>query len=242
MNTLLDPVYIGFFGGGEVGKTCLLRRIANLCPFEEELKTDGFNYGLFQMNLKENFKIKVKIIDFSSDLLALYHPTSVKPDHQNPLSTLIPNLHCVFLVSDITSKQSLLDCSQWMDAIVHSRRYSSTPLISYILANKADLPLKDRVISLKNLDRWRKNTESVDWAFTVGHRELGDVDPRRGNAIKQKSIEDILIQLLLLVLQRRDSKYYKLLDGPPHLNFHFVSWIAVSKEEIEDQAAVILVS
>lgn len=248
MNTLVDPIYMGFFGGKHVGKTALLRRIANLSIMEEDETIGGLNCAYFYFNLKNNLRVKVKIIDFASDLLTLYHPNRLnvssanQSGHQNPLSVLIPNLDCAFLVIDVTNKQSLLQCNQWIESIIHYRKNNSNALLKYIIANKADMPLTDRIISPKNLERWRMNTESLDWAFTVGHRELGDVDVLRGDMIRQRCVEDILMQVLLLILQRRDNKYFKLLRSPPLLHFQYSSWISLDKEDLGDQASVLLVS
>jgi GTPase SAR1 family protein len=232
MNTLLDPVIFGFFGGSAVGKTTLLARLSNVGFNHSYVATDGINDLLFHVPLKDSLNVPVKVIEFGSGLLPATE--NAFSAFEKNLSSIVSLLDCAFFVIDVTDKQSVLQCNQWIEAILRCRKHSPRQLLTYILAHKADLPFQERIISPKNLDRWTINTESLDWSYTVGHPELGDVDYERGNAIKQRSIEDITIQIISVILQQRDSKYFKLLSpGSSSLSLRFVIWKSYAKDEID---------
>lgn len=228
MNSLVDPIFFGFFGGSNVGKTTLLLRLADLGLCDKYQPTNGVNIVSFSLGLRDNLNLLIKCVDFGSELLH-FCDQNVSSFDKN-IASIFSQLHCAFFVIDVTEKQSILECNRRIELIMKFRKNNLSQLFTYILAHKADLPVAERVISPKNLDRWAINTESLDWSYTVGHRDLLDVDFSRGSASKQNPIEDIVLQIIFLILQGRDPKYHRLVSAGTSLRY--IQWRFFRKEEL----------
>ncbi len=166
MINALDSINIGLIGGPSVGKTTLLRRLAEKSFPGSYEATQGFNVMQAEIPLKDSLSVPVKVIDFASCLLPLYYER--ENNRANPLTQLIPRLQAAFLVLDVTDKQSVLYCNHWLDLVHRLTRHSQESLITIILAHKADIPLNQRQLTARQLDRLCLSSSSMLWAYTVG--------------------------------------------------------------------------
>lgn len=218
MEHMVDPVNIIVVGGYRVGKTSLLNRLAGgdwngLNP--DYQPSSSINTVTLGLSLVDGLTLDVRIIDIPAALIGdSTHPKlSNTFNASHPLASLF---RCVridgaFVLIDGTQKKSLQESDQWMELL---SKIGPKPLMKMVLVHKSDLQVKDRVLTAKHLDKYMSNTDLVDWAYTVSHPQLGDIDPARGNVHKQKSPEELLLRMVLLVLAARQSNMYRLLVVP----------------------------
>lgn len=231
METVLDPVVIFILGGFEVGKTSLLRRLmgGDVCQATYS-PTVGGNCATFDLPLQRNLHLTIRVIDVGAEMLAGLVGAPKIPE-KHPLHAYFgsspQHVDGAFIVLDCSQHASLTDADFWLDIMRHNQ-WRRVPKM--LLAHKADLPLKTRVISANLLDHFvsnahshRNTTDLVSWAFTVGHPQLGDIDHRRGDLHRQNAFEVVFAQMIMQILAQRCASsnalanLYTLLPTPPLL-------------------------
>jgi GTPase SAR1 family protein len=216
MNALTDPIKIVLCGGYSTGKTCILRRLCNLLISGNYEPTAEGNIAVFNIPFSST-TIKLTVIDIAANLLYINYSTS-------PLVNLLCDVQAACIVVDCSSKPSLKEADQWLELLDERAPQIKT---KYLLANKADIPSK--VVSSQQLDSFC-HLAGFDWAFTVPHPMLGDIDCMRGYTPSQKTIHEVIIYLMRYVLHERQSDYYKLLSLPVSLNL-----VTYQQYECQDQ-------
>lgn len=219
MNNLVDPIKVVFCGGYGVGKTCLLQRLAGLATNETYLRTSGANVTIFNVPIGST-TIKLSVVDISAEL-------GMAPFNAAPLANLLQDAHAACIVLDCGSTQSLREADQWMDMLSHVPSIS----IKYMIANKADLLPGGGVVTGGQLDKFTHMAQLTDWAFTVGHPALGDVDCRRGCVGRQRTVQQIVGFIVQQVLHNRQSSYYKLMHLP--ISLQLVSWDKFPSQHVD---------
>jgi small GTP-binding protein len=216
-----DPVKIIIVGGCNCGKTTLLKRLtAFAVPFTDSYEaTRGLNIARLSIQLTNGAVCNISIIDVGGELMER-HDTEL-------MNKIVENIEGVFIVVDATNVQSMKDSDNWLDLLSKV----NGNINKFLLVNKSDLPIEQRVVTPQNLDTFMSYTDIVDWSYTVGHCQLVDLDASRGNMSKQKAPEGILRRMLTGVLQRRQSNFYKLLTPP--MNLKFVSWLEIEAQDLE---------
>jgi|Transcript_12034 Ras-related protein Rab-2A len=117
---------IVILGDTGVGKTCILKRLTDQSFTEEHGVTIGVEFGNFGMIIKEETYVKLQIWD-----------TAGQESFRSITRSFYQGSHGVFLVFDITCKQSFEDIrTQWLRE-VHDHTSEST--IIYLVGNFADM-------------------------------------------------------------------------------------------------------
>lgn len=221
LNNLLDPVKIVMCGGSSVGKTSILRRLAEMRVSDEYEPTTGVNIVNFSIPMRNSNTLKLQLVDIGADLI---HCQSDSPF----FSTLTSNMDGFILVIDGTSASSMKDSDAWLQFFAEK---SVGKVFKYLLVHKADLPQERRILSSNQLDLFVHHAGLIDWALTVGHSQLGDLDFKRGNPGKQKSPEEVIKRMLIVILQQRQSNFHKIF--PISFRIDYVSWLALEFEDLE---------
>lgn len=210
-------------GGDGVGKTSLLRRLAGNKEFiSTYIPTTGVN--ILDLRLKCNGNsnnIKVKLIDIGSELI------NYKAD-ERIFSKIALNTEGIFIVIDASSVQSMKDSDLWID---HLTAIIPRKITKFLLMHKADVPNEEKTVTPRNLDYFVKYSDIVEWAYTVGHPDLRDIDYARGSLTKQKAPEDLLRKMVLLILQRRQIDIAETVIFP--LQFEYIAWSCVEFEDLD---------
>lgn len=226
MNTAIDPITIGFVGGAKVGKTTLLKRFCGQTDNQFTTPTDGVNMVALKWKLRNNLDIKIRLIDFSSEV--------VNGNISNRyVEYLIHNLNVVFYVIDITKQKSVEDLEKWY-AFIHSIDDSIS--MEYMLVHKAEtLHMQTSVFPMHSLEKISNYFHLQDWWYTVGFEGLGDIDYRRKEVfpvMKQKAPCDILHQLCLMILLQRQPRSFTIIPTTP-MCFEYCSWVDYTMDELD---------
>ena len=194
-----------FCGGSGVGKTAICSRLAGR-PFPvSHTPTLGYNLLKFRVT-EEDVILDIEIFDSAGDILS----------NEQAVSDLC-FVDAAIVVVDSTNLDSLKDADKWNEKIDHY-----APSISKLLfVNKADCD--NKVVYPDSLDDFVSAAGFMDWAFTVGHPDLGDADTTRGTYEKQSTPEEMLRKLF------RQKKVInpQFLCGQLWQVVKFVSWSAI---------------
>jgi hypothetical protein len=187
----------------------------------------------------------------SPSILSPYSPaisTICSVENSNVLSELCA-LDAVILVIDVSERESFRHLDNWLellDSIPSASNQSGEEIDKYLFAHKADKP--DWVISPQNLSVFCSRNGIVDYAATVSHPRLGDMDYSRPAYAKQRAPEDILREIVFKLWHKKCAiltatsypKYEHHSDaelfGAPVLKFVEFSMESLSHDENDDAA------
>ena len=149
-DTQIPNIKILFIGASKVGKTSLIERYRNN-TFNAEIKpTVGINYHEVEIELK-NKKFNIQLFDISGD-----------DKYYKIITGYLKNAHGVFLVYDVTDKESFEQIKIWMkkfqDANKNNKKQNT---IFVLLGNKIDI--KDE--GQNNEEDWKIKGEDYNMTF-----------------------------------------------------------------------------
>lgn len=221
MNNVMDPIKILICGGYGVGKTSIVRRLANMQFPVEYNQTTGINTVDFVATFTNNSLIKITLIDIGADLMHTHIDSSFFP-------VLMMDIDGILIVIDHTNIESLKESDMWLDFL---SKNIVKKVNKYLLVHKMDLSKELSVITPNNLDLFIQAMDIDGWSYTVGHSELNDFDISRGHLLYQKPPEDIFKNLILSILYRRQSNIYKIIPIPFIINYK--NWISYEYEDLD---------
>jgi hypothetical protein len=223
MNNLADPVKILLCGGAGVGKTSILRRLADFSFPEHYVQTSGLNVLEMRANLKNSASIKVLVYDLGSDLIQ-----SGPGADATFLSVLTSDTDGAMVVLNGSNPQSIKEADVWLEFLAKN---TNKKISKYLLVHKADMPVETRVVTARTLDIFVAHEEIDGWSLTVGHPALGDCDMSRGSFTNQKPPEDVLSNLVLRILRKRQGNICRLVPVPFRMDF--VQWSSYDESELD---------
>ena len=134
---------IVFIGDSGVGKTNLLFRLSKDKFLIDSKPTVGVDF--FNKTVKHQGKyIRIQVWD-----------TAGQERYKSFVSAYFKECRGIFLVYDITSKESFLNLSKWMTLMLNQTKLSEVPVI--IIGNKNDLENKREVSTEEGKDFARKH-------------------------------------------------------------------------------------
>lgn len=220
MNNLVDPIKFIMIGGKGVGKTSILRRLAQE-KFSAAAKTDGLEVAEFVALLNHSASIHITVVDVSSSLL-LAHPGSTMS------SLFASEVDGVIIVADSENSNSIVEVKRWLDLVA---RQGATNMLHHLIIHKADVWQQDKHFCPHKLNRIVINSPFDDWSWTVGDPAFGDVDLKRGEYEHQRAPEDTLRKMVLSVLLKRQGNICRLLPVP--LKIEFTKWTSHGFDEVD---------
>mmetsp|Transcript_104169 Transcript_104169/g.204321 ORF Transcript_104169/g.204321 Transcript_104169/m.204321 type:complete len:228 (+) Transcript_104169:88-771(+) len=221
MNNLVDPIKIIIIGGKGVGKTAILRRLAQLQYSAILPKSEGLEVAEFSAQLNYSASINITVIDVSASLVVA-HPGSTMS------SLFATEVDGVVVVAESESTNSVVEVKRWLDLI---SRQGATHLVQHLIIHKADIWQRDEHFCPHKLNLIVQNSPFEDWSWTVGDPSFGDVDLRRGEFEHQRAPEDTLRRMVLSILLKRQGNVCKLLPVP--LKIEFKKWNSYAFEEVD---------
>lgn len=212
MINLVDPVKILLCGGYGVGKTSIVGRLADANFNSVYEPTSGINVVEFTANLKHSANIAVTVIDLGADLVQTGTDTELIP-------LLATDIDGAIIVVD---GQNLKDVNFWIDM---TNKLTKRKICKFLIVHKADMSKSDKTFVPTELNTLVLTAHLEGWALTVGHPDFADFDCTRGNIINQKSPEEVLRELVLTILLKRQSNFCKLLPVPFTIDYsHWSSY------------------
>jgi hypothetical protein len=209
MNTVVDPVKILVIGGYGVGKSSIIRRVAELAFESRYVPTTGIDVVVLKAPLKDSASIEVSVIDVGAELL-LAHPGST-------MSLLCANgVDCIIVVADGGDATSILEVKRWLHLII---QHGGNKAEIRLIISKADIPAAEREFSPSKLSRVIKESIISGWSWTVSNPDFGDIDISRGCVEHQSAPEDIIRSIVHSILVQRAGNLCKLLPVPFRLEF-----------------------
>jgi GTP-binding protein EngB required for normal cell division len=222
MNNLVDPVNILMVGSHGVGKTSLLKRLANKSYVSDDAPTTGLEVIDFRADLKHSASIRVSIIDVGASMLQ-------SKQSESAFSQLFStDIDGVCIVADGCKVQTILDVRYWLDLVAKQGVRSA---VQHLIVNKADALPSELKFSPRKLSAIVRASPLDDWSWTVGNAEFGDFDVSRGSVEHQRAPEDVLRMMVLAILQKRQGNFCKLLPVPFELKYD--NWTSYTVSEIE---------
>eukprot|EP01039_Chlorochromonas_danica_P005230 gene5230-5763_t len=195
MNTIVDPIKILLLGGYGVGKTALFHRLIHGQPatLHYEPSSAGAEVAIFHLPYSSS-SIKLILVDVAAELIM---------SRSDLLVTLFHDAHAALIVVDCADKHSFQEADQWIDRL---HEVIPVGVLKYLLVNKADLHPSHQLLHGGQLDKLVSHMAFLDWAFTVGHPLLGDIDSHRGSTRKQQTIDEIIGRVVQFVLHGRHGQ------------------------------------
>jgi hypothetical protein len=222
MNNLVDPVNILVIGSIGVGKTTLLKRLANREYVSDDTPTAGLEVIDFRADLKHSASIRVSVIDVGASLL------QSKQSELTFSRLFSTDIDGVCIVADGCKVQTILDVRYWLDLLA---KQGVRNVVKHLIVNKADASPFDLQFSPRKLSSIVRASPLDDWSWTVGNAQFGDFDVSRGCVEHQRAPEDILRKMVVTILQKRQGNFCKLLPVPFELTF--CKWTSYQASEIE---------
>lgn len=179
--------YVLVLGGPGSGKTALTSRVLNI-SYEKLIESMN---GILGVNIHTVSAGDHSFWDIPGTLL---HATRSVHDY------IFHSTNGVLLIIDSSAKEGCHVTLQWIQLI---RNYlcEATPVI--VLANKAD---SNQYLAPRFLDEIVSEYCLSSWYWTVGHAHYGDYDFRRGRQSKQLAINEVIVKLERLMIERSDEE------------------------------------
>jgi len=220
MNNLVDPVKILLCGDHNVGKTSIARRLASMKFPHLYSPTSGLNDLEFQAELKHNATIQISVLDVGADVFI--------QQGSGYIGLLWMDVDGVIIVVDGSKSNVVSEAHNWVE---HIAKQTSSHTKVFLVIHKADCLSEQTLGALNQIDNWIKRAEIESWALTVGHQDLGDLVLSRGYSMQQKAPADVLRNLVLNILLKRQSNFCKLLPVP--FKIEFQKWTTYDYEDLD---------
>jgi hypothetical protein len=187
---------------------------------DQYLQTSGVNNLDFQAELKHSATIRVSVLDIGAELFI--------QNGSNYVNLLFMDADGVLIFVDGNKNDPVREVHAWLELLA---RQTTVNLNKYIVIHKADTFNTYSIGKLARLDDFVKHAGIEGWAMTVGHQDLGDMVLSRGSAAYQKAPADVLRELVLGILLKRQSNFCKLLPVP--FRIEFVKWATYDFEDLD---------
>jgi len=210
-----EVIRIAILGGGESGKSSLLRRLHEVSE-SNYLFRHHYNYLREEMmnavnpyNRQIDFH-NANILHFNA-LMTTNFCLNIQVCEVNLDDTANPNSNKFNWFEEVDGSLLLIDCGNIeslkdADHILSRIKDKNDSIPTFLLANKADN--NTHVVNPNTLDVFVRSSKSlpvINWAYTVSIGELGDFDCKRGKGRwnYQKSIDDVFFSVLRSILEKK---------------------------------------
>lgn len=139
-----DSVKILLLGNSSVGKTSILIKFSENRFEENYVATVGLNYVVKKIQVNQTESIKMQIWD-----------TSGEERFKSIAKNFYRGAQGVFLVYDITDKQSFIDVKEWITQIKENS--DNEDIIIILIGNKSDLEKKRKVTPAEGEELSKEN-------------------------------------------------------------------------------------
>ena len=146
-------------GESGVGKTSILKRFIYSVYEEDNASTIGLNFAFKIITLKNNKKVKIKVID-----------TAGQEKYRSLAKSYIKNAQAVLYVFSIDQKDSLEKIKGWINMFRESKNNPNIPC--YLIRNKSDLMGQFDEESINDL----MNDNHISGFISVSAKENVNID------------------------------------------------------------------
>jgi GTPase SAR1 family protein len=131
-----------------------------------------------------------------------YSPWQREDERNTNLCHELCSLDAIIFVIDVSDRESFRFLDSWLE-FLDSLPMDNEEVDKYLFANKGDTPKDQWVISPENLSLFCTRNGIHDYAVTVSHPRLTDINYSRPAFAKQRAPEDVLREIVFRLISRK---------------------------------------
>ena len=179
-------------GDTDVGKTSIIRRFIYNSFEDNMMSTTGINYSLYELTLKNNKKVSLKIID-----------TAGQEKYKGLTKGYFQNADGALFVFAVNNEDSFENIKSWME-IFENSNCSLLNFPKILVGNKNDL---ESEVDEKNIEEFLESNPTFIYKSTSAKKDADNNIKKLFQELGEKIYENYIKN------EKKKSKTIKLMDG-----------------------------